>query len=72
MSEKECLMKLLENSREKLSKSERKRYLAGILPYHMGPFQEETWCRTLATVSALALLLWPQPFFAGPHGDLCP
>jgi putative transposase len=33
MSEKECLTKLLENSRENLSKSERKRYLAGILPY---------------------------------------
>jgi putative transposase len=33
MSEKERLMKPLENSRENSSKSERKRHLAGILPY---------------------------------------
>ncbi len=39
---------------------------------HMGLFQEKICCRTLSTVSELALLFWPQPFFAGPHGDLCP
>jgi hypothetical protein len=38
----------------------------------MGLFQEERWCPPLTTVSELALLLWPQPFFAGPHGDLNP
>ncbi len=43
-----------------------------VLEIHMGLFQEETCCRTLIPVSDLALLLWPQPFFAGPHGDLCP
>ena len=39
---------------------------------HVGLFPEERCCPPLATVSELALLLWPQPFFAGPHGDLCP
>ncbi len=43
-----------------------------VFEVHMGLFQEETWCPPLATVSALALLFWPQPFLTGLHGDLCP
>src|SRR6266567_1335550 len=39
---------------------------------HVGLFQEERWCPALTAVSELALLLWPQPFFAGPHRDLNP
>jgi hypothetical protein len=38
---------------------------------HTGKVQEGTYCRTLAGASELAFRFLPQPFFAGPHRDLC-
>jgi hypothetical protein len=67
---------------EDFSEEEQEKYVAfaqsdteapgEVFEIHMGLFPEERWCPALATVSDLALFLLPQPFFAGPHRDLCP
>src|SRR5205823_2667450 len=37
---------------------------------HTGAFQEDTCCSALTCASERALLLFPQPFFGSPHGNL--
>ena len=37
----------------------------------IGMVQEEKYWRILVSASELALLFSPQPFFVGPHRDLC-
>ena len=72
-SEKECLMKLLKNTN--LSQSERKRYLAGILPYnqanyHMHLFESALaweavggprWARLADEIAQLAMSRFIDP-----------